>query len=110
MVKVTKINDLEQLDREIILHIRSLLEYFLTEYSDFCSDSIDAIGAIFVLEDHSDWLKYSEMGLFAPIKKESFEWISPLDDTDYKIGCVNIDTDRSINIVAKSSLFAGICG
>lgn len=109
MIKVTRIEDLEQVDEEIVPHIRNLLDYFLEEYCDFCSDSIEAIGAIFLLEDNLDWQKYLEMGLSEPIKSESFEWILPLGNTEYKIGCINIETDKSIDIVAKSSLFATFC-
>ncbi len=110
MVKITKLVDLEKIpDLEIVPHIRKLLEYFLEEYNEYCSDCIDPIGAIFILDCTSDWKRYLEMGLSEPIKCESFEWILPIGDTEYRIGCVNIDTDRSIDIVAKSSLFATFC-
>ena len=110
MVKITKLVDLEMIPNlKIVPHIRNLLEYFLKEYNEYCSDCIDPIGAIFILDCASDWRKYFEMGLSEPIKKESFEWILPIGDINYKIGCINIDTDRSIDIVAESSLFATFC-
>lgn len=99
MKKIVKLDDLEGIQPEIACPLKRLLEHLLTEYKDFCSDSIEPIGAIFVLESKSDWESFS-------IGKDSFEWIVPLDNTDFKIGCINIDTDRSINIVAESSLFA----
>ena len=99
MRKIVKLDDLEGIQPEIACPLKRLLEHLLTEYKDFCSDSIEPIGAIFVLESKSDWDNFS-------IGKDSFEWVVPLDNTDFHIGCVNIDTDRSINIVAKSYLFA----
>ena len=99
MKKIVKLADLEGIQPEIACPLKRLLEHLLTEYKDFCSDSIETIGAIFILESKSDWEKFS-------IGKDTFEWIVPLEDTDFKIGCINIDTDRSINIVAESSLFA----
>ena len=99
MRKIVKLDDLEGIQPEIACPLKRLLEHLLTEYKDFCSDSIETIGAIFVLESESDWDNFS-------IGKDSFEWIVPLDNTDFKLGCINIDTDRSINIVAESSLFA----
>lgn len=99
MRKIVKLDDLEGIQHEIACPLKRLLEHLLTEYKDFCSDSIEPIGAIFVLESKLDWDNF-------PIGKDSFEWIVPLDNTDFKLGCINIDTDRSINIAAESSLFA----
>ena len=99
MKKIVKLDDLEGIQPEIACPLKRLLEHLLTEYKDFCSDSIEPIGAIFVLESKLDWDNF-------PIGKDSFEWVVQLDNTDYRIGCVNIDTDRSINIVAKASFFA----
>ncbi len=110
MVRISQLKDLEKIpDLEIVPHIKKLLEYLLEEYTEYCSDCIDPIGTIFILECALDWEKYLEMGLSEPIKNESFEWILPLGDTEYKIGCINIDTDKSIDIVSKSSLFATFC-
>ena len=99
MKKIVKLDDLEGIQPEIACPLKRLLEHLLTEYKDFCSNSIEPIGAIFILENKLDWEKFS-------IGKDSFEWIVPLDNTDFKLGCINIDTDRSINIVAESSFFA----
>ncbi len=99
MIRIVKLDDLEGIQTEIACPLKRLLEHLLTEYKEFCPNSIEAIGAIFVLESKSDWENFS-------IGKDSFEWIIPLDNTDFRIGCINIDNDRSINIVAESFLFA----
>ena len=106
MKKITSREHLKEiLDTDIYQYIQNLLEYYLKEYSQFCPDSsIEEIGAIFLLEQETDFSMYQEMGLSSPITESCFEWVETVEH-GYCNGCIVIDNDRAINIIGKQEYF-----
>lgn len=105
MTEITKETDLKAVgDNDIRLKINELLQYFLKEYSAFCADgTIQSLGAIIVLEDKTDWNKLLKYGITA-VNRDVFEWIDSFT-AEYKIGCIVIDNDKSLNIIGKNEFF-----
>lgn len=106
MIKIVKAEDLQNIPYpEIIPYIHDLLNFYLKEYKNYCSDSsLTRIGAIYLLEQEKDWEKYSEMELPSPITPNCFEWIEDLGN-GYCNGCIVIDCDRAANIIGKKEYF-----
>lgn len=106
MKKITSREHLKKIrDTDIYPYIQNLLEYLIKEYSQFCPDSsIEEIGAIFLLEQETDFSMYQEMGLSLPITEFCFEWIETVGH-GYCNGCITIDNDRAINIIGKQEYF-----
>ena len=66
MLKVITQKDVGRIDNPYIAaYVQNLVDYFFREYKDYCAESLEALGAIFILEDSSDWNLFSEMGLSA---------------------------------------------
>lgn len=105
MIKIVSENDVSRIgDSKIALYIGNLIHTFIEEYSDFCPNrSIEAIGAIFLLESSDEIRNYQEMGLNAEIKKSQFEWIT--DVGDYYNCCIVVDNDFAVNIIGKKEYF-----
>lgn len=107
MIKIVKPEDLEKIqDMNIYPYIQDLLLYILKEYANYSPDSSieDEIGAIFLLEQETDWELYHEMGFSEPVEGFCFEWIEPIEK-GYCNGCVVIDNSHAINIIGKQEYF-----
>ena len=105
MLTITTLKDVEQVKSPYLAgYIRNLVEHLLKEYHNYCADSLEAIGAIFVLEDREDWNLYSEMGLSCPPSESRFEWIEDIGN-GFCNGCIVLDNDRGIDIIGKQEHF-----
>ena len=111
MIKITAREHLKKIrDTDIYPYIQNLLEYFLKEYRQFCPNfSIEEIGAIYLLEDESDFELYKDMELLSPITESCFEWVETVEH-GYCNGCIVIDNDRAINIIGKQEYFNKLKG
>ncbi len=105
MIRIITLKDVEQIKNPYLAeYVRNLVTRLLTEYRNYCADSLEAIGAIFVLEDTEDWNLYSEMGLSVPPEESRFEWIEDIGNGLCN-GCIVIDNDRGIDIIGKQEYF-----
>ncbi len=107
MIKIAKISDLDNItDTKILPYLKALIEHILFEYEEICrSESIEKFGAIFFIENTSDFNLYKEMGLSAPLIEKRFEYIDEIRD-DYYNGLIILDNERCINLIGKKEYFS----
>ena len=106
MIKITNLKDIEKIDdTKISPYLKALTEHILFEYEEICSsESIEKFGAIFFIENTSDFDLYKEMGLSAPLSEKRFEYIDEIRD-DYYNGLIILDNDRCINLIGRKEYF-----
>lgn len=80
MIKVEKISDIEELNKENInslfaVYIQQYLQFFLNEYH---CQNMSQFGAFYILNDKTDICKYKEMGLQKPIEESLSEFTEEL--------------------------------
>lgn len=78
MIKIVSENDVSRVgDSDIVSYIKNLIHTLVEEYSNFCPNrSIEAIGAIFLLESSDEIKNHKEKGLNGQIEKSQFEWVA----------------------------------
>lgn len=103
MIKIVKSDDISKIsDSEIRPYIENLFNY-LSE--TFCANSsVEAVGAIYYLENEDDFNNYEEIGLFSPICENRFEWIDEIDD-DYSDGCIVLNNSHAVNLIGRTEYF-----
>lgn len=106
MIKIAKISDLDNItDTKILPYLKALVEHILFEYKEICcSDSIEKFGAIFFIENTSDFDLYKEMGLSSPLNEKRFEYIDVIRE-DYYNGLIILDNERCINLIGQKFHF-----
>ena len=106
MIKITCKTDLVLItDTCIKRYIEEQLNYLLNTYTEECSEgSIESIGAIFVVEDSSEFDDYTQFGLSSPITEERFEYIELTTDGCFR-GLIAIDNEKVIDIIGKESVY-----
>lgn len=103
MIKITKYDDIEKIkDNKIIAYIKSLVSDILKAYS--LNRSFESVGGIFVLENEKDFENFKESGLSSLLCEDRFEWIEEIGN-GYSDGCIVINNDFAINIIAKTEIF-----
>ena len=90
--------------KSVVPYVRSLITNILNAYSS--NGSIETVGAVYFLEGENDVRNYQALGLHEPIAEELFEYIFPIND-EYSDGCIVINNDFAINLIAKSKYFYG---
>ena len=107
MIKIAKISDLDNItDTKILPYLKALVNHVLSEYEEICcSDSIERFGAIFFIENTSDFDLYKEMGLSSPLNEKRFEYIDEIR-SDYYNGLIVLDNERCINLIGKKECFS----
>ena len=107
MIKITNLKDIEKIDdTKILPYLNALVEHILSEYEQICcSNSIERFGAIFFIENTSDFDLYKEMGLSAPLTEKRFEYIDEIRGNYYN-GLIVLDNEKCINIIGKKELFS----
>ncbi len=107
MIKIAKISDLDNItETKILPYLKALINHILSEYKEICcSDSIEKFGAIFFIENTSDFDLYKEMGLSSPLNEKRFEYIDEIRD-DYYNGLIVLDNERCINLIGKKEYFS----
>ena len=103
MIKIIKPEDINKIsEQSIVPYIKDLLN---TVQNAYCADdSIEAVGAIYYFETFDDFNKYKDIGLFAPITEDCFEYIIDIGN-GYSDGCMAINNDYAINIISKTVYF-----
>lgn len=109
MIKITCKNDLSLvIDACIKKHIENQLNYLINTYKEECSEgSIESIGAIFYVENSSDFDDYTQFGLSSPVNEERFEYIEQITGGYFR-GLIAIDNERIIEIYGEESVFESI--
>lgn len=108
MIKIMTLSDAEKISNVFLKeYIINLVKRILHEYRDYCPDSLESVGAIFILERPSDLELFPEMGLSSPLTESRFEWVEHIGN-GYCNGCIVITNDTAINIIAKKSIFKQI--
>ncbi|MBQ2943234.1 MAG: hypothetical protein IJD93_00845 [Ruminococcus sp.] len=109
MIKITCKNDLSLvIDACIKKHIENQLNYLLNTYIEECSEgSIESIGAIFYVENSSDFDGYTQFGLSSPINEERFEYIEQIAG-DYYRGLIVLNNEKVIELIGKNDVFASL--
>ena len=90
--------------KSVVPYVRSLITNILNAYSS--NGSIETVGAVYFLEGEDDVRNYQALGLHEPISEELFEYIFPINE-EYSDGCIVINNDYAINLIAKSKYFYG---
>lgn len=106
MIKIAKISDLDNItDTKILPYLKALIEHILSEYEEICcSDSIERFGAIFFIENESDFDMHKEIGLSSPLNEKRFEYIDEIRG-DYYNGLIVLDNEKCINLIGKKENF-----
>lgn len=109
MIKITcKIDLVLITDTCIKRYIEEQLNYLLNTYKEECSEgSIESIGAIFYVENSSDFDDYTHFGLSSPINEERFEYIEQITGGYFR-GIIAIDNEKIIEIYGEESVFESI--
>lgn len=103
MIIIKQIEDISRVrDNDIKPYITDYFKYLIKAYC--ANDSIEAVGAIYYFENIDDFMEYQSIGLSAPITENRFEWIEEIGH-GYSNGCIVLNNDKAINIIAKSTLF-----
>ena len=109
MIKITCKNDLSLvIDACIKKHIENQLKYLLNTYKEECSEgSIESIGAIFYVENSSDFDDYTAFGLSSKITEERFEYIEQIAGGYYR-GLIVLNNEKVIELIGKKDVFNSI--
>lgn len=109
MIKITCKDGLDLIaDVCIKKHIGNQLNYLLNTYKEECSEgSIESIGAIFYVENSSDFYDYTQFGLSSPINEERFEYIEQIVG-GYCRGFIVLNNENVIEIIGKKDIFDSI--
>ena len=108
MIKIASKADLEKIsDPNILPYLTDLIDHIFCEYNLSPDASIEEIGAVFVLEQESDWGLFAEMGLSLPIIESWFEWIEDVAP-GYCGGLILLNNEKAINIIGKQEFFKNI--
>ena len=103
MIKIICKEDIQRIpDKAIIPYINSYFDILISTYPPNCS--LEAVGAIFFLESKEDFKNLIEFGLSSPLMEERFEWIDGIGE-GYSNGCIVLNNDFAINIIAKDEYF-----
>lgn len=105
MIIVRTIQEVDNIPvKSVIPYVRSLITNILNAYSS--NGSIETVGAVYFLEDQDDVRNYQSLGLHEPVAEELFEYIYPINE-EYSDGCIVINNDYAINLIAKTKYFCG---
>lgn len=109
MIKIACKNDLSLVvDDCIKKHIKNQLNYLINTYREECSEgSIESIGAIFYVENSSDFDDYTQFGLSSPINEERFEYIEQIAG-DYYRGLIVLNNEKVIELIGIKDVFASV--
>ena len=102
MVKIETKADLKKIsDPTILPYLTDLVNHIFCEYALSPDASIAEVGAVFVLEQESDW---KNIGLPLPIKETRFEWVEDVA-LGYCGGVILLNNEKAINVIGKQSYF-----
>ena len=106
MIKLLDKYDLYLVEDKIL---RERAEKIMDDVMNYSAvDSLESVGAIFVLES-ADELTHPELfGLSESIRESRFEWLDPFANAKYLDGVIVIDNDYAISIIGKSEYFKHI--
>lgn len=103
MIIISRLEDVSKIrDKDIKPYITDYVNYLIQTYC--ANDSIEAVGAIYYFESIDDFMEYQAIGLSVPITESRFEWIEEIGH-GYSNGCIVLNNDKAINIIAKTALF-----
>ena len=101
MIKILSTYDLLKIEDTVL---REHVEGIVNDIMNYNAvDSLESVGAIFVLESADEPLNPSLFGLSLPLKEPRFEWIDTFMD-----GVIVIDNSKSISIIGKAEYFKHI--
>ena len=103
MIKIICKDDIKRIqDKAILPYINMFFDSLISTYPPNCS--LERVGAIFFLETKEDFRHFDEYGLSSPLTEDRFEWIDGIGE-GYINGCIVLNNDFAINIIAKEKLF-----
>lgn len=103
MIKILSAHDPSSINDPIL---REHVEGIVNDIMNYNAvDSLESVGAIFVLESADEPLNPSLFGLSLPLKEPRFEWINTFHHGKYMDGVIVIDNSKSISVVGKSEYF-----
>ncbi len=106
MIKIVEKFDLARVRDKIL---RERAEKIIDDVMNYSAvDSLESVGAIFVLESADELLNPEPFGLSGPIRESQFEWLDPFANAKYMDGVIVIDNDYAISIIGKSEYFKHI--
>lgn len=103
MIKILNLQDIDKIpEKTVVPYVYSLMKHILNAYDS--NSSIESVGAVYFMENENDLNNYQDLGLHGPIQEEIFEYICPINE-DYSDGCIVINNDFAINIIARTEYF-----
>ncbi|MBQ3100303.1 MAG: hypothetical protein IJC50_04855 [Clostridia bacterium] len=106
MIKILSTYDLLKIEDTVL---REHVEGIVNDIMNYNAvDSLESVGAIFVLESADEPLNPSLFGLSLPLKEPRFEWIDTFHYGKYMDGVIVIDNSKSISIIGKAEYFKHI--
>ena len=103
MIKILNLPDIDKIpEKTVVPYVYSLMKHILNAYDS--NSSIESVGAVYFMENENDLNNYQDLGLHGPIQEEIFEYICPINE-DYSDGCIVINNDFAINIIARTEYF-----
>ena len=103
MIKILNLQDIDKIpEKTVVPYVYSLMKHILNAYDS--NSSIESVGAVYFMENANDLNNYQDLGLHGPIQEEIFEYICPINE-DYSDGCIVINNDFAINIIARTEYF-----
>ena len=103
MIKILNLQDIDKIpEKTVVPYVYSLMKHILDNYDS--NSSIESVGAVYFMENEKDLNNYQDLGLYKPIQEKIFEYICPINE-DYSDGCIVINNDFAINIIARTEYF-----
>ena len=103
MIKITCKEDIQRVpDKATVPYIEMFFDVLISTYSPNCS--LETVGAIFFIESKEEFKHFDEYSLSSPLLEDRFEWIDSIGE-GYSNGCIVLNNDFAINIIAKDEYF-----
>jgi hypothetical protein len=108
MKRITKVSDIHGIDNQLSEYIKSKIEKLT---ADYCVESIDEFGAIFIAESTEDLNSYQDMGFVEPINRHIPEYIAIAGEKDGISGkiflecCFVLSDGYGVIVICEKSIF-----
>lgn len=104
MIKIRRVEDIENVPLQYQSHIRNLFNQIAFAYKeDSTKLDLDSIGAIFFVSSTEDFERYEEFGLSSSISEKRFEEITV--ENGIATGIIVLSNSKAITIVGSLPAF-----
>lgn len=106
MIKIVSVDELAFLEDlpKVYDYVSRLFHSLLTQYAEYCADcSISQFGAIYYLDNLSDFEILAQTELPQLYDEKSFEWEKDFDK--YRVVCIVTDDIYAVNLIFQQELY-----